>query len=149
MTRLSTHVLAALAVAAGLASVSPAARADQPAPVSKGGETATSDKNPTGTNLAVATAAQVAEISPANVAGLLNYCVETEQVSHEDGDAVQTALNAKTNAVPTDHAGNMDYAIGTAGQFLVGGKASTLTGLDQPAQGKLCTVVLARSRSLI
>ena len=135
MIRLSSCVLAALALSAGIASSVVSARAD--------------DHPLTVPNLPVASVSDVASISPVNVAGLLNYCIEVELVSHDDGDSVQTALNTKTNAVPSDQTGNMDYAIGSAGQLSVNGKASTITPMDTAGQGKMCSAVLTRAKSPI
>ncbi|MFT8718004.1 alcohol dehydrogenase [Acetobacter sp.] len=137
MTRFHLHIVAAAALAAGSASfILPAHAADLP-PVY--------GQSPT----TVATPGDVASVSPANVAGLLNYCVETELVSHDDGDVLQAKVNAKTNAVPMDQNGNMDYAIGSSGQFLISGKRSTITSLDHDSQGKVCSAVLTRAKSLI
>ncbi|NHN88147.1 alcohol dehydrogenase [Acetobacter conturbans] len=137
MTRFYLRVLGVASIIAGTSSVVlPAHAADLPAVYGQA---------PT----AVASSADVASVSPANVAGLLNYCVETNLVSHDDGDSLQAAVNAKTNAVPNDQNGNMDYAIGTTGEFLISGKRSTITSLDQPAQGKVCSSVLTRAKSLI
>ncbi|MCE0742877.1 alcohol dehydrogenase [Acetobacter sicerae] len=137
MTRFYLRVLAATSFVAGAASVALSAHAAE-LPAVYG-------KAPT----AVASPADVASVSPANVAGLLNYCVETNQVSHDDGDSLQAAINAKTNAVPMDHNGNMDYAIGSSGEFLINGNRSTITSLEPAAQGNVCSSVLARAKSLI
>ncbi|MBU2655844.1 hypothetical protein KOE73_16115, partial [Acidomonas methanolica] len=45
----------------------------------------------------------VAAIASADLAGVINYCIEINLITHGNGDAVQTALNAKTHAVPPDY----------------------------------------------
>ncbi|MDG6095768.1 alcohol dehydrogenase [Acetobacter sp. AN02] len=96
-----------------------------------------------------ATQASVAGASPVNVAGALNYCIETEAVSDEDGTPTLVSLSKKYDAVPADHAGNKDYAIGTAGEFVAGGQTTTITGLPADDQKKLCGTVLSRAKSLL
>ncbi|NHO31299.1 alcohol dehydrogenase [Acetobacter fallax] len=145
MIRFSPRALAAFAITAGITSASlPALAGDMLAQ-----PTTTPEGRPSAAGILPATGAEVASVTPVNLAGLLNYCVETELVSHDDGDSVQTALNAKTNAVPSDQNGNMDYAVGSAGQMIVAGKVTTVTPLDTGAQGKICSAVLARSKSMI
>ncbi|GBQ30740.1 hypothetical protein AA12717_3563 [Gluconacetobacter sacchari DSM 12717] len=109
----------------------------------------TEDHPPIVNDFAPATVSGVGGISLANLAGVLNYCVDVNLVSHQDGDAVQTAINAKTGATPPDQRGNVDYAVGTAGQFIVGGTTSTLTRLEAADQGKICSAVLTRAKSSI
>ncbi len=146
MIRISPRTFAAFAIAAGFATASlPALADDGPEPQ----PAFTSEGRPSAAGIGPASPAEVASISPTNLAGLLNYCVETELVSHDDGDSVQTALNAKTNAVPMDQNGNVDYAIGSAGQLSIAGKATSVPQLDTAAQGKVCSAVLARSKSMI
>ncbi|GBR05960.1 alcohol dehydrogenase [Acetobacter oeni] len=145
MIRVSPRALAAFAITAGIASASLPALADdmlpQPVPSPEG--------RPSAAGITPATGAEIASVTPATLAGLLNFCVEANFVSHDDGDSVQTALNAKTNAVPSDQNGSMDYAIGTAGQMVVSGKTSTIAPLDPATQTRICSTVLARSKSMI
>lgn len=93
--------------------------------------------------------ASINAASPANVAGALNYCIETDAVSDEDGTPTLVSLSKKSNAVPADQSGNMDYAYGTAGQFFVGGKATTMASMPHDEQKKLCGAVLSRAKSSI
>ncbi|MBB2205503.1 alcohol dehydrogenase [Gluconacetobacter takamatsuzukensis] len=135
MVRFSPRAVAAFAAVAGFSMMSLAARADEKAPIMSAE--------------APVVPAAVAAISPVNLAGIVNYCIETSLVSHADGDALQTSLNAKTNAVPPGQAGNVDYAVGSSGEFVVAGAVSTITKLSLPDQGKICTAAVARAKSLI
>ncbi|GBQ23715.1 hypothetical protein AA0472_1192 [Acetobacter estunensis NRIC 0472] len=138
MIRFSLRALAVATAIAGASSFSftAANAAEPPAPTAG---------NPPS---AVASASDVAAVSPANLAGLLNYCIMTDHISHEDGDALQTAVNEKTNAVPTDQRGNMDYAVGSTGQFEINGQRSTITSLESDAQGRVCGAVLTRAKTI-
>lgn len=138
MIRFSPRVFAALVAVTGFATQSLPAHAEQ-----------SEDRAPITNNFAPATASAVGAITPANLAGVLNYCIETNLVSHQDGDALQKAINAKTNATPPDQTGNVDYAAGSTGQFIVSGTTLTLTKLDAADQGKTCSAVLSRAKSSI
>lgn len=52
--------------------------------------------------------------TPDNIAGLLNYCVEVEYLSYDEGNPPLDGLIAKYHSV-NQTGGSMDYAIGTAG----------------------------------
>lgn len=135
MIRFSPRIIAILVATTGLSAFSLTAQAE--------------DRAPFVNEAPPAAAPAVAAIAPADLAGVLNYCIETNFVTHGNGDAVQTALNAKTHAVPPDQHGNVDYATGTTGQFIVGNALSTITKLSAPDQGKICSLVVARAQSLI
>ncbi|MBB2166780.1 alcohol dehydrogenase [Gluconacetobacter aggeris] len=138
MIRFSLRAVAILAAAIGFATQSLSVRAAH-----------AEDRAPIVNDFAPVTAAAVGAITPVNLAGVLNYCIETNLVSHQDGDAVQTSLNAKTHAVPPGQTGHVDYAVGSAGQFIVGNTISTITRLDASGQAKTCSAVLARAKSAI
>jgi len=91
----------------------------------------------------------VASADPVEVAGLLNYCTETNYVSYDDGFQVLQSYNKKTNAVPEGQEGNMNYARGTAGQMLVNGKTYSLPMSVVPVREKACKAVLARAKAAL
>lgn len=138
MIRFSPQAIAVLAAAVGFATQSFPMRAAQ-----------AEDRAPIVNDFTPVTVGAVGAITPVNLAGVLNYCIETNLISHHDGDAVQTSLNAKTHATPPDQTGQVDYADGSAGQFVVGNTTSTITKLDATNQAKTCQAVLARAKSAI
>ncbi|EHH67869.1 alcohol dehydrogenase [Gluconobacter morbifer] len=60
-------------------------------------------------------------VSPTNLAGIMNYCIEEEYVSYDEGNPVLYGLAEKYKATEQT-VGNYDYALGTAGYFNSNGK---------------------------
>ncbi|MBV1829481.1 hypothetical protein HNW77_02075 [Komagataeibacter sp. AV436] len=75
----------------------------------------------------------------ARLAGYLNFCIGNGLAQHDEATPLLVALIEKTNAVPPDEKGNMDYAYGTAGVLHPGTpERARLTDLDIPQRRDLC-----------
>lgn len=76
-------------------------------------------------------------ISPDNLAGLINFCLETRALPPPMGNPVLDALIAKYHSVMMT-GGNLDYAVGTAGMIIVGSQRFDVRRLPQESQRALC-----------
>ncbi|GBD57928.1 alcohol dehydrogenase [Gluconobacter wancherniae] len=66
-------------------------------------------------------------VSPSNLAGIMNYCTEHEYVSYEVGNPILYGLSEKYKTTEPNETGNYDYALGTAGQFARNGSTFIIT----------------------
>jgi Protein of unknown function (DUF2501) len=83
--------------------------------------------------------------STGNVAGILSYCIQNNNLQ---GGAATTTLDALThkNGVTSSSA----YAAGQQGQIETGGGNSfSLSGVQQQVKTKVCDMVLERAKSLL
>jgi Protein of unknown function (DUF2501) len=83
--------------------------------------------------------------SPGNVAGILSYCVQNNDLQVS---AATTTLDALTHKNGVTSSGA--YTAGQQGQLETGsGHSFSLSGLQQPLKTKLCGMVLEHAKSLL
>ena len=102
------RIVPVLGLALGLGLASQAAMAQEQSPPPPPAVQGTPGKDFTG-------------VSPTNLAGIMNYCVEQQYVSYDEGNPVLYGLSEKYKATEQT-VGNFDYALGTAGYFDSNGK---------------------------
>jgi len=76
-------------------------------------------------------------ISPDNLAGLLNYCVELQYLSYDEGNPPLDGLIAKYKSVNMT-GGSMDYATGTAGYMTRNGTRYDMAALQIDQRKTTC-----------
>ncbi|GBR11668.1 alcohol dehydrogenase [Gluconobacter frateurii] len=102
------RIVPAFGLVIGLGMVSSAALAQEQSPPPPPAVQGTPGKDFTG-------------VSPANLAGIMNYCVELQYLSYDEGNPALYGLSEKYKATEQT-VGNEDYALGTAGYFNSNGK---------------------------
>ena len=102
------RIVPALGLALGLGVMSTAAMAQEQSPPPPAAVQGTPGKDFTG-------------VSPVNLAGIMNYCVELQYLSYDEGNPALYGLSEKYKATEQT-VGNEDYALGTAGFFNSNGK---------------------------
>jgi len=88
--------------------------------------------------------------SPGNIAGLLKYCVQNNDLSGGDASAAQSdasALAAQNNVSNSD----AGYAAGSGGMLNAGGQAYNLGsgGARSEVTQQICSQVLSHAKSLL
>ena len=92
----------------------------------------------------------VSSAKPADLGGILNYCIQSNYLTAPEAWPVLAALNKKTNDVPSNSKGNMSYADGSTGLLKVGGKAPiSLEDASTDIRREACAKVEARAKSLL
>ncbi|GBQ37494.1 alcohol dehydrogenase small subunit [Komagataeibacter saccharivorans NRIC 0614] len=92
----------------------------------------------------------VASAKPADLGGILNYCIQSNYLSSAEAWPVLAALNKKTNDVPSNSKGNMSYADGSTGLLKVGGaEPISLEDASTTIRQQACAKVEARAKSML
>ncbi|GAB6967238.1 hypothetical protein JCM25156A_12750 [Komagataeibacter kakiaceti JCM 25156] len=93
----------------------------------------------------------VASATPADLGGVMNYCIQSNYLDSKEAWPVLAALNKKTNDVPSDSKGNMSYADGSTGLLKVGGGQPPISLEDASAdiRTQACAKVEARAKSML
>ena len=93
--------------------------------------------------------------SPTNLAGLLQYCVQNNDLSGasaSSASSVQSSLLSKFTGSSTAPASDSAYTSGSNGELQTGnGQTTSLggTGLKDAATHQVCSMVLSHAKSLI
>ncbi|GBQ41313.1 DUF2501 domain-containing protein [Komagataeibacter europaeus] len=92
----------------------------------------------------------VASAKPADLGGIMNYCIQSNYLTASEAWPVLAAFNKKTNDVPSNQKGNMSYADGSTGLLKVGGKAPiSLEDASADIRKHACAKVEARAKSML
>src|SRR5690242_13025021 len=83
----------------------------------------------------------VRSISPANAAGVLQYCVKNHLVSSTAVDPLLTPLTAK-HAITGSH----DFSTGQAGQIMTGAKSFSLAQASPNLKSQACDMVFRQAK---
>ena len=84
----------------------------------------------------------VSKISPANAAGVLKYCAQSQLASGASIDQVLEGFQTKPDVK------SADYSAGAAGQVLGdGGKRFSIPSAPSYLQSQACNIVLERAKS--
>lgn len=85
----------------------------------------------------------VRSMSPANAAGVLQYCMKNQLVSSTAGDMALGPLTAKHNLKSSP-----DYSAGASGNILTHGKSFALGSLNGNLKSRACDMVLKQAQQL-
>jgi len=85
----------------------------------------------------------VRSITPANAAGVLQYCAKRDLVSTAVSESVVGPLSGKKEVTSS-----ADYSAGQAGQILTGGKTFALGQSNTFLQSQACDRVLRQAQQL-
>jgi len=88
-------------------------------------------------------------VSPANLAGIVNYCIELNYLGYDEGEPTLNALIDKSNAVPKTQDGNFDYALGTAGHFDRQGSRYDMAALSTADRTAACHNALTVAKPMM
>jgi hypothetical protein len=83
----------------------------------------------------------IKSISPANAAGVLQYCVKNNLVSSSATDGVLAPLTAKTGIKSSP-----DFSAGQAGTIVTGGKTFALGQANDYLKSQACDKVFRQAR---
>lgn len=87
-------------------------------------------------------------ISGANLAGLLNYCIEQYYVSYDEANPLLDQLIAKYHAVEMT-GGNEDYAYGTAGRMKRNGTDYDIAALSVDDRKATCSKAVGMAKPML
>lgn len=83
----------------------------------------------------------IKSISPANAAGVLQYCVKNNLVSSAATDEVLAPLTAKQGIK-----GSPEFGAGQAGSIISGGKTFALGGANDYLRSQACDLVFRQAK---
>ncbi|AQU87821.1 alcohol dehydrogenase [Komagataeibacter nataicola] len=144
------RVLSASAFATLLATAPLAAHAAEVSPPTGAGVANQVEQIKPGSLSADTVYSAVASAKPADLGGIMNYCIQSNYLTASEAWPVLAAFNKKTNDVPSNQKGNMSYADGSTGLLKVGGKAPiSLEDASTDIRKQACAKVEARAKSML